>query len=101
MADGLREQTKALSTLSMHQQRINRTLLSNVKLSSKERSDMTKATNLYQLHEHENAESKDPVPYNPANDGFVFSTEEIDSYLDRDERTSRARRTDFHSEAAA
>ena len=109
MTDGLREQTKALATLSMHQQRINRTILSNVKLLkelqaerfSKERSDMTKAANLYQLHQHENAESKDPVPYNPANDGFVFSTEEIDSYLDRDERASRARRTDFHAEAAA
>jgi hypothetical protein len=55
MADGLREQTKALATLSMHQQRINRTILSNVKLlkelqaerSSKERSDMTRAANLY------------------------------------------------------
>jgi hypothetical protein len=101
MADGLREQTKALSTLIMHQQRINRTLLSNVKLSSKERSDMTKATNLYQLHEHENADSEDPAPYNPGEDGFVFSTEEIDSYLEAEQRSIRAWRNSRRSKAAA
>jgi len=109
MADGLREQTKALSTLSTHQHRINRTILSNVKLLKelqaerfqREKVDMRKAADLYQLHEHENAESKDPVPYNPAEDGFVFSIQEIDSYLDREGRASRAWSTDFNAEAAA
>ena len=109
MADGLREQTKALSTLSMHQQRINRTILSNVKLLrelqaerlEKQKAEMARAATLYQLHENENAELKDPVPYNPAEDGFVFSIQEIDSYLDREGRASRAWSTDFNAEAAA
>jgi hypothetical protein len=109
MTQGLREQTKTLATLSMHQQRINRTILSNVKLLKelqterfeRESSEMKRAADLYQLHEQESAESKDPVPYKPAKDGFVFSTEEIDSYLDRKRRASRALGTDFSSEAAA
>ena len=109
MADGLREQTKALATLSMHQQRINRTILSNVKLLKdlqaerleKQKAEMARAATLYKLHEHQNAESKDPVPYNPSKDGFVFSTEEIDSYLDARARYQRACSSDFSSEAAA
>jgi hypothetical protein len=109
MADGLREQTKALSTLSMHQQRINRTILSNVKLLrelqaerlEKQKAEMARAATLYQLHENENAELKDPVPYNPSKDGFVFSTEEIDSHLDARNRYQRACNSDFRAKAAA
>jgi hypothetical protein len=109
MADGLREQTKALATLSMHQQRINRTILSNVKLLKdlqaerleKQKAEMARAATLYKLHEHQNAESKDPVPYNPSKDGFVFSTEEIDSYLEAEQRSIRAWRNSRRSKAAA
>ncbi len=109
MAAGLREQTKALSTLSTHQQRINRTILSNVKLLKelqterlhKERWNMREAALLYKLHEHENAESKDPVPYNPAEDGFVFSTAAIDSYLEAEQRSTRAWRIASGAKAAA
>jgi hypothetical protein len=41
------------------------------------------------------------VPYNPAEDGFVFSTEEIDSYLEAEQRSTRAWRNSRRSEAAA
>jgi hypothetical protein len=109
MANGLREQTKALATLSTHQQRINRTILSNVKLLKelqaerlqREEWQMREAAELYQLHTRENTESKDPVPYNPAKDGFVFSTEEIDSYIQERNRSRRAWSTAFGSKAAA
>jgi hypothetical protein len=109
MTTGLRGETKALATLSMHQQRINRTILSNVKLLKelqterleKEEAEMVRAADLYRLHQRENAESKDKVPYDPSEDGFVFSTVEIASHLDRRERSYRARGTALGSEAAA
>ena len=50
---------------------------------------MKQAANLLQLSEMKGVE------YQPANDGFVFSTHEIHAAIDRQQRLERAATTDF------
>jgi hypothetical protein len=45
------------------------------------------------MHKDEN------VPYRPADDGFVFSNAEIETYMGREERQQQANRHDLHSHA--
>jgi hypothetical protein len=50
-----------------------------------ETSEMQIARRLHLRHERENQAFEIPKPYNPAADGFVFSLEEIEAYVRREE----------------
>jgi hypothetical protein len=92
IAAALDSQTRALSNLSIHGQRLSRQFektLALLKQSQAERRpqdryDLNQAANLVQMHELEGE------PYDPAEDGFVFSTEEIQAALRRRDRDARA-----------
>jgi hypothetical protein len=92
IAAALDSQTRALSNLSLHGQRLSRqfekTLALLKQLQSErapdEQYELNQAANLVHMHELE-GES-----YDPAEDGFVFSNEEIEAVLERRERDQRA-----------
>ena len=100
MAEALREQTKALSTLSTHQNRLARTfertltLLRQIQAERREqeRIEMIRAGRIYRLHARQNKLEGKSEPYNPAADGFVLTTAQIEEYL---------RREDLHQAAFA
>ena len=92
IAASLESQTRALANLSLHGQRLSRQFEKTVALLKRLQADrlpddqyeLNQAANLVQMHELEDE------PYDPAEDGFVFSTEEIQAVLDRRDRDARA-----------
>jgi len=106
MAASLGDQTKALATLSLHQTRIARAFDKNLKQLReiqaerrlKEEDDMRIAARLYQLHVREN---KTTVAYDPAVDGFVFTTAQIEMHLARKQRVDRSFGPDKRHRASA
>ncbi len=92
IAASLESQTRALANLSLHGQRLSRQFEKTVALLKQLQADrlpddqyeLNQAANLVQMHELEDE------PYDPAEDGFVFSTEEIQAVLDRRDRDARA-----------
>jgi hypothetical protein len=109
IATALAEQTKTLSTLSMHQNRVARTFERTLKQlreiqaerRAKEEWEMIRAARLYHLHTKENKVTGKTEPYNPAADGFVFTTAQIERYIYRDERDDQARRAERAYKSAA
>ena len=102
-AAALRENTKALATLSMHQNRINRSIEKNMAMlrqlqaerRAHRRDEMVAAAKLYTHHQEQTAKSKNPngqppTPYNPTQDGFVFSTDQIQTHIERQQRREAA-----------
>jgi len=85
IAAALDSQTRALANLSLHGQRLSRqfekTLAKIRELQSarreQENEDLDKAATLVHAH------GLQDEPYDPAEDGFVFSTEEIEAVLNR------------------
>jgi hypothetical protein len=95
IAASLESQAKALANLSLHGQRLSRqfekTLALLKQLQSEriphEQYQLNQAANLVQMHEQEGE------PYDPSEDGFVFSNREIQAVLtlrDRDQRAEGA-----------
>lgn len=95
IAASLESQTRAFANLSLHGQRLSRQFEKTLALLKQlqaerfpdEQYQLNQATNLVQMHELEGE------PYDPAEDGFVFSNEEIQQTLrlrDRDERAESA-----------
>ena len=95
-AAGLEARTRQLAMLSLHDSRLTRqfdktlTLLKSLQAERQARhqADLEIAARLLQLHETETT-----TPYDPTQDGFVFSTREIETYLFRKTRKSKA----FHA----
>ena len=95
-AEGIEARTRQLAMLSLHDSRLTRqfdktlTLLKSLQAErqAKLQADLEIAARLLQLHETETT-----TPYDPAEDGFVFSTREIETYLFRKTRKSKA----FHA----
>jgi hypothetical protein len=98
IAAALAEQTKALSALSMHQNRIARTFERTLKqlreIQSdrcfKEKLEMQRAARHYHLHAEQNKVAGKSEPYNPAADGFVFTTAEIEQFIYREYRDNES-----------
>ncbi len=118
MAESLREQTRALSCLSMHQQRVahqfERNLVQLRQLQTerraREENQLRLAAQIYEMHcanaeadaeeaaEHAasgapndpNAPLTPAGPYQPAGDGFVFTIDEIETYIGRRDRLHEA-----------
>jgi hypothetical protein len=109
IAAALGEQTKALSTLSLHQNRIARTFERTLKQlreiqaerRAKDNQEMLRASWHYHLHAEENKASGKIEPYNPADHGFVFTTAEIEQYIYREHRDKQAYQTACAYKSAA
>jgi transcription termination factor NusB len=92
MAASIREQTRALANLSMHENRLSRQFERTLKQlreiqaerRENEKDQMEKAARLLSLHQEEG------LPYDPAEDGFVFSNDEIETSIRRTHRLREA-----------
>jgi len=97
MAASIREQTRALANLSMHEHRLSRQFERALKQlreiqaerREKEKEQMENAARLLSLHQAEG------LPYDPAEDGFVFSNDEIETSLRRTYRLQQANQAYF------
>jgi hypothetical protein len=91
------KEAKTLQLLTLYEQRINRAIQKNLALlqsvqaerKARREAEMKDAAAFLQLSEMKGLE------YQPAKDGCVFSTAEIHSFIDRDQRRQRASTTDF------
>jgi hypothetical protein len=101
MAASVREQTRALANLSSHEQRLSRQFERTLQQlraiqaerREKESDQMEKAGRILRLHKAEG------TPYDPAEDGFVFSNDEIETSIRRNHRLREANNAYYASGA--
>jgi hypothetical protein len=94
MAKAFREQSQALANLSMYEHRLSNRFDKAVKqlreLQEERRQqviwNMAEAAEQFQMHKAKG------VPYNPLEDGFVFSERDIETYIQRQVRKNQANR---------
>jgi hypothetical protein len=92
MAMAFREHARAFSQISMYSQRLARQFeraLEQLRALQEERrtrehQQLFDAATIFKVHK------EDGLPYNPAEDGFVFSNEDIETYIHRSERLDDA-----------
>ena len=90
--EAFRDNTRALAVLGLHTARLARYFektLKQLKETQSERrateaAQLAEAASLYQL------DQKQGLPYNPTEDGFVFSNSEIETYIRRRDRLKAA-----------
>ena len=98
MAKTYREQNPVMANLATHGQQLARLFKETDKQlrevqaerHSLEKEQLNNAAILMEMHKDEG------VPYDPAQDGFVFSPAEIDICIQRNQRLTQARRADLH-----
>ena len=91
------EESRQLQILTLYEQRLNRGLQKNLAVLQslqaarkvQRETEMREASSLLQLSE------MNGVEYQPAKDGFVFSTSQIHARLDRQQRLHQAWKSDF------
>ena len=86
--EAMREQTRALAVLGLHTARLSRHFektLTQLKDAQKERR-ATEAARLAEAASLLQMDQKQGLPYNPTEDGFVFSNIEIETFIRRQER---------------
>jgi hypothetical protein len=106
MALAFREHNRAFANISIQSQRLTRqferTLLLLRQIQSDRRAneerELNQAAKILKMHKDENR-SGQPAPYNPADDGFVFSNDQIETFLRRQDRSELANIHDFDSYA--
>jgi hypothetical protein len=84
---------RALATLGLHGQRLSRQFHKTLEQlreiqhgrSERERRDLKDASAILELHKHKG------IPYDPAQDGFVFSMREIEAFTQRQTHINQAR----------
>jgi hypothetical protein len=92
LALAFREHNRALANISMYSQRYHRqferTLAQLRQLQEErrtaERLQLDAAASLLEMHK------EDGLPYNPADDGFVFSTSDIEAFIHHNNRLDEA-----------
>ena len=92
ITEAMREQNRMLSVLGLHTARLSRHFKETMKQldeaqekrQATEASHMREAAALYQM------DKKQGLPYNPAEDGFVFSNTEIETFIRRRDRLKAA-----------
>src|SRR5580704_3855838 len=97
MAMAFREQMRALANISINSQRLarqfERTLAQLRQIQADRRAaeerQLNQAAKILKMHKDEN------LPYQPTDDGFVFSNDEIETFLHREERRQKANTRDF------
>jgi hypothetical protein len=90
-------ESKQLQLLTLYEQRLNRAIQKNLAMlqqlqatrKAEDEANMKEAATLLKLSEMKG------LHYDPAKDGFVFSTAEIHAAIDRQHRLDRAATTDF------
>ena len=90
-------EAKSIELLTLYEQRINRSLQKNLALlqqlqttrKAERQAEMEQAGKLLWLSE------KKGLTYDPAKDGFVFSTDQIHAVIDRERRLEQAQHIDF------
>ncbi|HYL74926.1 MAG TPA: hypothetical protein VEU96_12020 [Bryobacteraceae bacterium] len=93
ITEALRRQERLLTALSVHGNRLSRQLHATLdKLRhiqserlQQERDQLRKAGAIYKVHKDKG------LPYDPAEDGFVFSTQELDRYVNTQMRHQQAK----------
>jgi hypothetical protein len=94
----------ALSNMSMHEERLSRRFDRTVKQlretqsarKKMEQEDLRSAARLLEMHKEE-----EEIPYEPAQDGFVFSTSAIETFINRRDRIDRSRTAESDRTSAA
>ena len=90
--EAMREQTRALNSISVHGERLSRQLQRTLKqlqnLQSQRRA--TEATQLSEAAALLQMDQKQGLPYQPSEDGFVFSNTEIQTFIRRRDRLKAA-----------
>jgi hypothetical protein len=111
MAMAYREHNRAFANISIYRQRLTRefertlVLLRQIQAERRknEERQLDDAVRILKMHNHQSLSDQaapyNPAPYNPADDGFVFSKAEIETYMGREERRQQANRHDFHAGA--
>jgi hypothetical protein len=92
MALAFRENSRAFANLSIYRQRLTRqferTLEQLRQIQTERRKNeerqLDNAAKMLKMHQDAN------LPYQPSDDGFVFSTAEIETYINREERWQQA-----------
>ena len=90
--EATREQTRALNAISQHGARLSRQLERTLKQFQdlQSRRLATEATQLREAASLLQMDQKQGLPYNPSEDGFVFSTAEIQTFIRRRDRLKAA-----------
>jgi hypothetical protein len=97
LALAYREHNRAFANIGIYRQRLTREfertliLLRQIQSERRQNEDrqLDNAAKILKMHQDEN------LPYQPADDGFVFSTAEIESYIGREERWQQANEHDL------
>jgi hypothetical protein len=92
LAQAFHQQSRALANISIYEQRLarlfDRTLQQLREIQAErrehERRQMNDASEIFQMHAGRD------IPYDPAQDGFVFSTAEIQTFIERRDRLDEA-----------
>jgi len=106
MALAYREHNRAFANISAYRQRLTRqfertlVLLRQIQAERRknEERQLDNAAKILKMHNDESLPGQ-LSPYNPADDGFVFSSAEIETYMGREERRQRANNHDFEAHA--
>ena len=93
-AQAFRDHASAFATLSIYEQRIARLFTKTLEQlreiqaerHKKEEDALDRAADLLEMHQE-----RGELPYNPVQDGFVFSSDDVASFVQRRERLSQAR----------
>ena len=92
ITEALRERTRYINAISMHGERLSRQLERTLQrlqtLQAQRRA--TEARNLADAAALLQMDKKQGLPYNPAEDGFVFSNTEIETFIRRRDRLKAA-----------
>jgi hypothetical protein len=111
LALAYREHDRAYINIGIQRQRLSRqyerTLALILQVQSERRANeerqLDQAAKILKMHKDQNLPNQpapyNPSPYNPADDGFVFSTAEIETHLGREERRQQANAHDFEAHA--
>ena len=90
--EALREQTRFINAIARHGDRLSRQLETTLqrleKLQSQRRA--IEATQLSEAAALDQMDKKQGLPYNPSEDGFVFSNTEIETFVRRRDRLKAA-----------
>jgi hypothetical protein len=103
ITEALRERGRYINSISMHGERLSRqldrTLLRLHALQAQRRA--TEANNLADAAALLQMDKKQGLPYNPAEDGFVLSNTEIETFIRRYDRLKAAHAAGFNYKEAA
>jgi len=92
IVEALREETRALAVLGLHTARLSRHFEKTLKQlnDTQEKRHATEATQLREAAALLQMDQKQGLPYQPSEDGFVFSTPEIQTFIRRRDRLKAA-----------